>query len=158
LYDYADALRRVGRRSEALSIYELLSNKPVPESKSWLVFLFLGETLSEAGRYAEAEAAFRTAVDLKPGTTVTWVYLAGALANQEKFEDAIQVLHNGLAVPGDHDEVLLNLALNLRTLGRLEDAAERLERALKLNPDYDEAREVLEDVRKACAIRKCGNQ
>lgn len=152
LFDYADALRRVGRGHDALKIYGTLEGKGFPDQWQSLVVLFKGQTFREMGRYAEAEGAFRTACELD-GSTVPRVYLAGALAAQERFAEAAKVLEDAADLPGDPDEVLLNLALNQRTLGLLVEAQESLQQALLLTPDYPEATALLADVRAALAWR-----
>lgn len=151
LFDYADALRQVGRRQHALLKYAELADLPVPESKVWLVSLYMGETLYEMGRFAEAERSFRQACD-RDSTTVPRVYLAGALAAQERFEEALVVLSNALSCEGDTDEVWLNLALNQRTLGDLKGAERSLIEALTISPGYPAALVALADVRTALYI------
>ncbi len=151
LFDYADALRRVGRCKEAIAIYQKLEKDGVPEARKWLVFLYKGTTLREMGKFAESEEAFAEACRLDD-STVPRVYLAGVLAAQERFQEAIDVLKEGLDREGDRDEVLLNIALNQRTLGRLEEAKESLKSALLLTPSYPEALAILEDVKAALAI------
>ncbi|MBK7946605.1 MAG: tetratricopeptide repeat protein [Flavobacteriales bacterium] len=46
----------------------------------------------------------------------------------------------------NRDEVYLNMAYSLRTLGRLEEAKDCLQRALAITPDYPEAHEELADI------------
>jgi tetratricopeptide (TPR) repeat protein len=155
LFDYADALRRVGRCKEAIDIYLELEKAEVPERRKWLVFLYKGTTLKQMGKFAESEKAYIEACKLDP-STVPRVYLAGVLAAQERFQAAIDVLEDGLDRDGDRDEVLLNMALNQRTLGKLKEAKESLESALKLTPSYPEASAVLEDVNAALSIKAAG--
>jgi tetratricopeptide (TPR) repeat protein len=151
LFDYADALREVGRKKDALKRYEELESLPVPAGKRWLLYLFKGQTLSDMGRFAEAEQLFRSACELD-SSTVPRVYLASSLAAQERFAEAAEVLKMALDCEGDRDEVLLNLALNQRTLGQLEEAKISLERALDLTPEYTDAYDVLKDIRAALAV------
>jgi tetratricopeptide (TPR) repeat protein len=153
LFDYADALRQVGRHKEALQKYAELTAETLPEDKVWLVALFKGETFLEMGKFSEAEQAFRDACHLEL-STVPRVYLAASLAAQERFEEAIIVLSDALHCEGDHDEVLLNLALNQRTLGQLEAAQKNLESALTITPDYTSARVALEDISAALSIER----
>ncbi len=145
LFDYADAMRRVGRRNDAIKAYHTLDNLAVPESKRWLIALFRGQTFYDMGKYLDAEIAFREACKLEKGT-VPRVYLAGSLAAQERFNDAVGILAEAMEYPGDHDEVLLNMALNQRTLGLLVEAKLSLEKALSLRPDYTEDKDVLIDI------------
>ncbi|MCW1926650.1 tetratricopeptide repeat protein [Luteolibacter arcticus] len=147
-FEYADALRRVGRCKEALAIYQSLEGADVPAKHKWLIPLYKGKTLQEMGRFAESEQALIEACRLDD-STVPRVYLAGTLASQERFHEAIEVLQDGLNREGDRDEVLLNLAFSQRTLGRLKEAKESLELALTVTPSYPEALALLEDVNAA---------
>ena len=148
LFDYADALRMVGRRSEAMAAYEELEILSVPEDKQSLIFLFKGQALYDQGKFRAAELAFVSACALDESTTPR-IFLAGALAAQERFLDAVAVLSEARERPGDPDEVYLNLALNQRALGMLSEAVLSLESALRLTPSYPEAEEQLVDVRAA---------
>ena len=151
LFDYADALRQVGRRQQALRMYQKLYALPVAESKVWLVSLYIGETLYEMGKFSEAEMSFREACD-HDTTTVPRIYLAGSLAAQERFEEALLVLSEALSREGDRDEVWLNIALNQRTLGDLQGAERSLVEALTITPDYPAALVALVDVRNAISV------
>jgi tetratricopeptide (TPR) repeat protein len=68
LFDYADALRQVGRFGDAIEIYNPLESIPVPKSKK-CVYLFKGDALKEMGRILEAENAFRAACKLDQTTS-----------------------------------------------------------------------------------------
>lgn len=147
LFDYADALRLIGRKTAALSIYEQLKNlNEIPEQNSWLIPLFRGQTLMEMGQWMLAEASFREAFNLHSRTTVTFVFLASALTAQEKFSDAIGILEKAIDVDGDQDEVFLNLALNLRAIGDLTKARDCVVRSLHFDSDNSDARELLADL------------
>ena len=146
LFDYADALRLVGRRRDSAAVYDSLDLTTVPQKKRWLVPLYRGVLHREAGDYAAAESSFRSSITRNPTSTVPWIHLASSLALQEKFEDAVAVLRGGEDLQGDQDELQLNLALSLRSLGRLSEAESSLRKALSITPDYPEALEELEDI------------
>ena len=156
LFDYADALREIGRFKDALNIYMTLEAASVPEAHRWKVALFKGQTFQDMGRIGDAELAFRDACKLN-GSTVAPVYLAGSLSAQERFSEALQVLENARICPGDQDEVLLNIALNKRALGMLEEAKESLLNALILTPDYNDAIIILKDI-DAALLLKAGSK
>lgn len=154
LFDYADALREIGRLSEALLAYDELKSYPIPEEKRWLLPLFRGQTLLEAGQHSLAEQSFREALILNPSTTVASVFLASTFTVQEKFDSAIETLRHALYLKGDIDEVLVNLGINLRAKGKLDDALKYVKEALKISPTYPEALELLEDIQSALSARK----
>ena len=152
LFDYADALRRVGRNRDAHRAYDSIDLSTVPEKKRWLVDLYRGQLYHEEGRFALAESLFRSAITQNPHTTVPWVYLGASLVQQEKFEDAVAVLAGALELEGDQDEVYLNMAYGYRALGKLDDAKTCLQKALAITPDYSQAKEALADITAAVNV------
>lgn len=153
IFDYADALRQVGRKRDALAMYDRLNERSIPPGNRWQVSIFKGVALQDKGLFPDAERCFREACEFNSGTPPR-IYLAGALAAQEKFVDAIDVLQDAVNLPGDRDEVHLNLALNQRTVGLLEEAITSARTALSISPNYDEAKELLDDLIAAKAIRE----
>jgi len=152
-FDYADALREVGRTRAALRIFLELESAPIPESKRHLVSLFKGATLQQMGRFREAEEAFRQAC-LLDATTTSRVHLAGLFAAQERFAEAIDVLRAAVICEGNREEAYLNLALNQRALGQLDEARQSLRLALTLSPGYMAARRMLTDIQAALDLRE----
>ena len=152
LFDYADALRRVGRNRDAHHVHDSIDPSTVPEEKRWLVDLYRGQLYHDEGRYPQAESHFRSAITHHQSTTVPWVYLAASLVRQEKFEDAIAVLAGAVELEGDRDEVYFNMAYAYRALGKLDDARDCLRKALAITPDYPEAKETLADITAALSM------
>jgi Flp pilus assembly protein TadD len=147
LFEYADALRLVGRKNDAAAVYSaLVSDDRVPESKRWLVPLFMGQTFMEMGKWSLAESSFRIACELNSTTTSPFVFLGASLTAQEKFNDAISVLKSALDIEGDQDEVLVNLAFNMRAIACYEEAADFATRALQIDSGTREAKELLADL------------
>lgn len=146
-YCYADALHQINRFDEALEECARLKEKLINKISgvNAHVLVLEGRIWTSLRQYKLAEDAFRKALILDD-STVSYVYLAGALARQECFAEAIQVLEKALLINGDTDEVLLNIALNRRAMGQLLEAKVSLELALLLTPDYTEAKEVLNDI------------
>ena len=149
LFDYADALRQIGRKTKAITIYDSIDESSIPIVKQWLLPLYKGQTFLEMGKYDFAEKSFRHSVNKNPKSTVPYIYLSSALFIQEKFEDCISVLRNAIDLDGDRDEVYLNLAFAHRALGQLEDTALWLRAALSITNDYALASEGLTDVLQA---------
>jgi tetratricopeptide (TPR) repeat protein len=94
--------------------------------------------LREAGRYAEAEAAYRRVLEANPDHPTAWYNLGFVQRAQGKFEDALasyeQALRRGVSQP---EEVHLNRAVIYADHLRRDDKAEReLNAALTLNPRY----------------------
>lgn len=151
IFDYADALRQVGRRRESLHFFDQLDLISMPESKRWLVCLYKGQVLMEIGRFSHAAIEFRRACELDT-TTVPRVYLARALADQELFLQAIAELEEALKLEGDLDEVHLNIALNQRAIGRLDLSYRSTLRALEITDGYEPAKRLLRDLEAALGM------
>lgn len=93
----------------------------------------------KAGRFAEAEEAFRQVLAIRPGNARDYANLGGALARQGKLEEAIGSYRQALELEPEDPWTLNNLALALADRGELEAAAARLDEALQIDPAYAEA-------------------
>lgn len=102
---------------------------------------------------AARELVLRELVRELPDETPAWVYLGSCLALQGKLDEALTIHHHATTLRGDPDEAFLNVGLVLRGMNRLEEAAEALEAALELDPDYEVAERALADVRAALTER-----
>jgi len=144
-FRYAQNLLRVGRLSDAEK--QLLALSKHPLKKQWLVDLALGEIETTRGNLRKAEAYFREALEKNAESTVPSVYLAGALAHQERFEEACEVLSNALRAEGDLDELYLNLGNNKAALGDYASARKCYLRALEFSSEhYKDAEQALQDL------------
>jgi Flp pilus assembly protein TadD len=94
-----------------------------------------GEALANAGHLAQAETAYRAAIDLAPTDATALARLGGVLAAEGRLDDAISFFERALAArPGDVDA---ERGLGLALATRREDvqAIGHLERALEMQPD-----------------------
>lgn len=94
--------------------------------------------LREAGRYAEAEAAYKRVLAVDPKLATCWYNLGFVQRRQGRFEEALtsygEALKRGVSQP---EEAHLNRAVIYADHLRREDAAEReLNAALRCNPRY----------------------
>ncbi len=147
----AQVLRRLGRDKEAglalLRAGALPPTRPPDphaaameaEAVSSQAFTRRGRALAEAGRYAEAEAAFRRVLAIRAGTARDHSNLGAALAGQGELVAAVAEFEKALAIDPEETYSLNNLALALAGRGDLAGAAARLERAVALDPAYAEA-------------------
>ena len=135
--EMAEALRLIGRADEAHAIHDLLLHERPDSPYTWcgLAHLLTDERHAEA-----AEACLRRALVLAPAHVPAQAALARLLARQGDHLGAIDIYHDALTLapldPAHHS----GLALSLLALGRLDEAAERLERALALDDEWVEAR------------------
>ncbi len=96
-------------------------------------------TLFAAGRHADVERLARSLLDRHPNSGLAWKFLGTALQMQGK--DGLQRSMNWLRIWSPDDaEQHSNLGIVLRNRGQLEDAVKSCRRALRINPEYADAR------------------
>lgn len=106
-----------------------------------------GLALAGEGRFAEAEAAFRRVLEIRPGNARDHANLGGALARQGKLAEALEAYREAIRVEPREPSAHNNLAMALADQGRLDEAADALAEAIRLDPAYAEAHDNLGLVR-----------
>ncbi len=94
-----------------------------------------GGSLLKRGRFAEAEAEFRAALQHDPDHPEARYNLGLALVAQEKLDEAVACYEQVLRKDSNHAIVLNNLAIALATQGKAEDALACFRRAAALMPN-----------------------
>ena len=124
------------------------------ESRLYIVYLQLGHMQKSRGDNAAAADWFRKVIQLRPHWAGGYIYLGGALACQGNLV-AAEVEHRAATecTDGNIEEAFLNLGLVLRGQRRLQEASECFRRALDIDPDYQEAKDGLDDVEGALSYR-----
>ena len=102
----------------------------------------LGSALGLAGRYEEAIARFRTALDQKE-TADGHFNLGFVYARQGRTDDAIRECEAALRLDPRHYSAHAQLGVALADRGRLDEAAAHLRQALEVNPGRIETRRFL---------------
>jgi choline-sulfatase len=102
--------------------------------------LRLGTVLAASNRCGEAEAHLSAAIRAGMPTADAHLGLAGCLAAARRFADADRVLAEGLQTEPDNAVVIANQGLLRSSQGRPLEAVSYLERAVALDPDFDQAR------------------
>ncbi len=102
------------------------------------------ETLLQARRFADLEAAAGDLLDQRPTSGALWQLLAVALRGQGK--DALRALESAARCLPEDAVAQLNLGNAQGRAGRLADARQSFGRALALRPDFAEAHHNLADV------------
>ena len=100
----------------------------------------LGYVLEESGRCAEAVGHFQVAIDAQLPTADAHLGLAGCQASTRHYDDAIATLHGADRVEPDNPVVAANLGLMLSDSGRPVEGIPHLQRALTLDPSFNQAR------------------
>ena len=97
------------------------------------------DSLLALKRYAEAEEAYRRALQAAPREPQLYYYLGIALWEQRRFEEAEQVYRQALALEPKADEAWYELGNTLLAQRREEEARMAYERAVALRPKFPEA-------------------
>jgi tetratricopeptide (TPR) repeat protein len=105
-----------------------------------------GDLEMEAGQFAPAEAWFRRAIDLAPTDASGYIRLGALFAVRGNLEAAAATHQLGTrCTEGPIDEAC-------RGLGRYGEAKQSLDEAIRLTPDYPEARRARADVIQAAIL------
>ena len=147
------ALEREGRWAEAAELYRRLDTA---HPRSLRVLVNLGNAEAAGGRRAEAEAAYRAALEIGPTdrdalNNLAWLLLA----DPARLEEAEVLATRAAAAPGvDRAPVLDTLGRIRLARGRCSAAAEAFSRALAEEPLPDRLRAALQsglDAARACS-------
>jgi tetratricopeptide (TPR) repeat protein len=100
------------------------------------------------GELARAARWYERAIDARPNHASGYIYLGGVLARQGRLREAERIHRRATEIcdEGCIDEAFLNLALVLRAQERFDEAAACLREAIRIDPEYADAKVVLRDV------------
>ncbi|WP_337174834.1 tetratricopeptide repeat protein [Paludisphaera sp.] len=148
------ALVAMGRYTEAsAAIHRAMAL--CPARLLWIPMSEMGHLYRASGSHDAAACWYRRAIEAAPEQAGARIYLGGVLALGGKLQEAEGVLRAATrCAEGCRDEAYLNLGLVLRSLDRLDEAAECLATALELDPGYKAAKHALRDVRQALRGRR----
>lgn len=91
-------------------------------------------TLEQAGRNAEAEAAWRAFVKLQPANSEGYAHLGFLEARQERYAQAVPLYRKALALNPTMPGLRMNLGLALFKAGELKEAIPTFDSLLKSQP------------------------
>lgn len=130
--ELALVLAALDRTHEARALFALLVREADSPAQAWvgLAQMALGE-----GHDIAAETALRRAVAQAPDLTSARLQLADLLIRRQDLAGAVDLYHDILAMEPVNVAALTGLGQSLIGLGRPDEAADQLERALALNPD-----------------------
>lgn len=108
----------------------------------------LGIKYDQQGKYDLAEREYKAALDINPGHVHARTNLAGVYTKQEKFGLAEQEYEAAVKADPKHAIALHNFGVMYGLQKKFDLAAQKYEAAIAVNPDFKEAREGLEHIRK----------
>lgn len=140
-----NALRMLGRLDEASVAY----TRALELDPAYLpAYNNLGLTQFEQGAFAQAEINLRKALELNSTDSQVVTNLGVAVFLQGRTDEAIELHRRALAIEESDPLAWGNLATALRTRpDGLEEAVTCFERALMLNPEFNQARAALSECR-----------
>lgn len=103
----------------------------------------IGRVHLQARQWAEAEQAFRKALDADPDFALAHNGLGVALGGQGRHEEGIEHLLRSIGLLYYQPDAHYNLGLSLSAVGRYLQAAEAVRKALAIQPDMPKARAAL---------------
>ena len=119
-----------------------LQHAPAPlesspaDADEWFV---RAEELEEKKAHAEAEAAYRRALDLSPSHADAWLNLGAMMCEARRCEEAVALYDRALEHCPDEPLLHFNRAIALEDQGRTREAIASYEACLRLSPDLADA-------------------
>jgi Flp pilus assembly protein TadD len=139
-YNLAAELSRQGKTDEAIEQYRL-ALRLRPDDVETLSGL--GFALAQKGRFDEAIGYYQKALELKPDNIIARGRLGLALASLKKFDEAIEQFQIVLEAAPEDLEMHCNVGILLAAQGKTDEAIKAYRRALKIDPNYTKARNLL---------------
>ena len=133
----ASVLSSRGNHADALC---LLEQSLEIDPKDPLLLVYRGRVLHALARCAEAERSFRDALEIDRSISFAWNELGLLLRDCSRFEEAAECLRESAKLRPDFNTytVLAGVEMSFDLRAALVDA----EKALELNPNWDEAIQV----------------
>lgn len=131
-----DSLSGLRRFEEATAAYDTAIDlfRSAAESQ-WYVYYARGITFERRQLWPDAEADFRTALDLSPNQPRVLNYLGYSLVEKrEKLDEALDMIERAVAGRPDDGYITDSLGWVLYRLGRYDEAVPHMERAVELMP------------------------
>jgi Flp pilus assembly protein TadD len=136
----ADALNNEERLEEAAAEYRLFLRA---EPGDYDALSRLGSALSRSGHHEEAVQALTSAAQIRPDNPIAHANLANALLNKRDSPAAEREARRAIELNAQDSVGYELLGLSLAAQGRVNEAREYFDAAIKLDPDSASAREYL---------------
>ncbi|PFG64689.1 tetratricopeptide repeat protein [Thioclava sp. ES.031] len=131
-----DTLRRESRFAEAAKAYDkAIDLLGQPEPKDWFVWYSRAIAQERSGNWDEAEKGFREALRLSPDQPSVLNYLGYSYVDKgENLDEALDMIRKAAAERPDAGFIIDSLGWALFKLGHYQEAAQKMERAVELEP------------------------
>ncbi|OGS42659.1 MAG: hypothetical protein A3K67_05490 [Euryarchaeota archaeon RBG_16_62_10] len=148
LVNKGSTLHRLGRFQEALDAYDKVLKINYRLEK---VHNNRGATLHSLNRLNEALASYNRAIELKHDYVEAWMNKGNLLYEMARYGDALEAFNQMTQVRPELPKGWYLRGLAARKTGNISLAKASFDQALKLDPDYSEARKALDDASKRIA-------
>ncbi|MEO0939019.1 MAG: tetratricopeptide repeat protein [Pseudomonadota bacterium] len=131
-----DALRSQEQYAAAIPAYNRALELTESGARAeWFLYYARAISFEREGRWNEAEADFRRALELNPGQPQVLNYLGYSLVEKQiKLDEALAMIEEAVAASPDSGYIVDSLGWVLYRLGRYEEAVVHMERAVELMP------------------------
>lgn len=131
-----DALRQLERYEEAATAYDAaIAQFDSPAEPQWVVYFARAIAYERTDRWDEAEADFRTALELNPKQPQVLNYLGYSYVEMgENLDEALTMIEEAVAARPDSGYITDSLGWAYYRLGRFQEAVEPMEKAVSLVP------------------------
>lgn len=131
-----DALRSEQRYAEATPHYDAaIALFETDSPAQWRIYFARAITFERRGKWEEAEADFRKALELSPEQPSVLNYLGYSLVERrENFDEALDMIKRAVAARPYDGYIRDSLGWVFYRLGRYDDAVAEMERAVELMP------------------------
>jgi protein O-mannosyl-transferase len=149
---YAERLRKdTARQDEALWHFKraaALDTVSVDGANAWVT---IGRDHETRGEIAEAEACYRRAIAQVPTLAAGLEGLAALLIRRQQLDEGIALLEQATRSDPDFFIAHFSLGMALMMKGDLDRCEDEVAMAFTLNPEFTQARDVLDNLRRARA-------
>lgn len=128
-FDHIERTMLVGETDVAMHLMESMSNRGLLDAFTWFR---LGIVYLRAGKSADAEISFSSALALAPKESITWLYRGAARFERGELIAAKQDFDKVLAMEPQFIEAYINRALVQQRLGDIAAAEADLSRAIEM--------------------------
>ncbi len=152
---YGIALRHMTRYHEARQALQYVIKGLSGNVHDWPLSE-MGRIYASKGELKKAVDWYRKAIEAKPETTHSRIYLGGVLMRQGRLDEAEECHRRAMECSeGDVDEVFFNLGFVLRAQCRYEEARQSFLKALELEPRYKAAvKRLVKDLEQVLELQK----
>jgi tetratricopeptide (TPR) repeat protein len=150
LVNKGSTLHRLGRYPEALETYDRVLKLNYRLEK---VHNNRGATLHKLGRTNDALESYGRAIELKHDYAEAWMNRGNSLYELARYDEALEAFTRMTQVRSELPKGWYLKGLVLRKLGKVTQAKAAFEQALKLDPEYIEARRAIEEESRKMAER-----